>query len=246
MKALILNSGLGSRMGILTSEHPKCMTTIVKEDTIVSRQLKQLSKFGISDIIMTTGLFDEVLKEYCIGLGLPININFVKNPIYRDTNYIYSIYCAKDYLDDDILLMHGDLVFDDYVLEKALLYDKSCMIVSSTIPLPQKDFKAVVHNEKIEKVGIEYFDFALTAQPLYKIKKNDWKIWLDNIVKYCENNNRKCYAENAFNEVSDMCKIYPLDIKNRLCAEIDNVNDLKKISDLLVNREVKKYGKKRR
>lgn len=28
MKALILNSGLGSRMGSLTSEHPKCMTEI--------------------------------------------------------------------------------------------------------------------------------------------------------------------------------------------------------------------------
>lgn len=26
MKALILNSGIGSRMGVLTSEHPKCMT----------------------------------------------------------------------------------------------------------------------------------------------------------------------------------------------------------------------------
>ena len=26
MKALILNSGMGSRMGVLTSEHPKCMT----------------------------------------------------------------------------------------------------------------------------------------------------------------------------------------------------------------------------
>ena len=28
MKALILNSGLGSRMGVLTKEHPKCMTDI--------------------------------------------------------------------------------------------------------------------------------------------------------------------------------------------------------------------------
>ncbi len=28
MKALILNSGLGHRMGVLTSEQPKCMTEI--------------------------------------------------------------------------------------------------------------------------------------------------------------------------------------------------------------------------
>ena len=40
MKALILNSGVGRRMGVLTSEHPKCMTDISKRDTILSRQLK--------------------------------------------------------------------------------------------------------------------------------------------------------------------------------------------------------------
>ena len=28
MKALILNSGMGSHVGVLTSEHPKCMTEI--------------------------------------------------------------------------------------------------------------------------------------------------------------------------------------------------------------------------
>ncbi len=31
MKALILNSGMGSRMGVLTSEHPKCMTEILRQ-----------------------------------------------------------------------------------------------------------------------------------------------------------------------------------------------------------------------
>ena len=38
MKALILNSGLGSRMGALTSEHPKCMTELNPKETILSRQ----------------------------------------------------------------------------------------------------------------------------------------------------------------------------------------------------------------
>ena len=51
MKALILNSGLGSRMGDLTHDHPKCMTPITKEDTIVSRQLKILSKAGIKEVV---------------------------------------------------------------------------------------------------------------------------------------------------------------------------------------------------
>ena len=55
MKALILNSGLGSRMGVLTKEHPKCMTEIAPGETIVSRQLRLLSEAGIREVVMTTG-----------------------------------------------------------------------------------------------------------------------------------------------------------------------------------------------
>ena len=50
MKVLILNSGLGSRMGVLTSEHPKCMTEISVTETILSRQLRQIAAAGLEAI----------------------------------------------------------------------------------------------------------------------------------------------------------------------------------------------------
>ena len=34
MKALILNSGLGQRMGVITKDHPKCMTEISHKNTV--------------------------------------------------------------------------------------------------------------------------------------------------------------------------------------------------------------------
>lgn len=73
MKALILNSGLGSRMGALTSEHPKCMTEILAHETVLSRQLRQIADAGISEVVMTTGMFDSVLVNYCQSL---VNIPF--------------------------------------------------------------------------------------------------------------------------------------------------------------------------
>ncbi len=231
MKAIILNSGLGHRMGSITDTHPKCMTEISSDNTILSRQLKKLVAFGIDQVIMTTGYYNGILEEYCSGLHLPIKFTFVNNPLYDKTNYIYSIYCAKDLLkDDDVILMHGDLVFEPLVLEAILKSDVSCMAVSSTLPLPDKDFKAVIKDGHIEKVGIEFFDKAMAAQPLYKILKEDWLVWLENIEKFCENDNRNCYAENAFNEVSDRCHIYPVDIKDMLCAEIDTPQDLEVVS----------------
>jgi choline kinase len=233
MKALILNSGMGKRMGDLTSEHPKCMTEIEAEETIISRQLKLMGKCGVTEVIITTGLFDEVLVDYCHSLELPLNYIFVKNPIYNETNYIYSIYLAREYLDDDIILMHGDLVFEDSVLQDILKQTSSHMTVSSTLPLPPKDFKAVIEEGLIKRVGVEFFDNAVAAQPLYKINKADWNIWMDQIIVYCENGQVLCYAENAFNEVSNRCGIYPLDFGNRLCAEIDTPEDLALVKERL-------------
>ena len=83
MKALILNSGMGSRMGVLTSEQPKCMTKISSFETILSRQLNQIASAGINEVVMTTGYFDSVLVEYCKELDLPLHYEFVSNPLFR-------------------------------------------------------------------------------------------------------------------------------------------------------------------
>ena len=230
MKAFILNSGMGTRMGVLTSEHPKCMTEISAQETILSRQLRLLTELGITDIVMTTGLFDSVLVHYCQSLELPLHYTFVKNPLFQETNYIYSIYCAREYLDDTIILMHGDLVFDYEVLERVVTSPVSCMVVSSTLPLPDKDFKAVVKDGMVHKVGIEFFNEAMEAQALYHLKRDDWKTWLDRIVAFCEAGNTKVYAENALNELDGGANIHALDIRNLLCAEIDNPEDLALVS----------------
>lgn len=226
MKALILNSGLGSRMGVLTSEHPKCMTEISSHETILSRQLKQVAEAGIEEVVITTGYYDGVLVNYCNSLDLPLHFTFVKNPIYDKTNYIYSIYCAREYLDDDIILMHGDLVFENEVFDRVVTSSVSCMTVSSTMPLPEKDFKAVVKDGMVMKVGVEFFNEAMEAQALYKLNKVDWKVWLEKIIEFCETEKTKVYAENALNELNGAANIHALDVENLLCSEIDNPEDL--------------------
>ena len=237
MKALILNSGLGTRMWEMTKITPKCMIEINPKsvETIISRQLNLFLKNWIKDIVITAWFASDLLEEYCNNLNLPLNTKFIQNPIYTETNYIYSIYCAKEELEDDIILMHGDLVFDEKVLNEAINNSWSCMVTSSTVPLPEKDFKAVVDNWLIKKIGIEFFENAVTAMPLYKLNKEDWMIWLNNIINFCKQWKTKVYAENAFNEVSDSCKILPLDIKDKFCMEIDNKEDLELVKNILLS-----------
>lgn len=237
MKALILNSGLGRRMGVLTSEHPKCMTEISGTETILSRQLRLLAAAGIRNVVITTGYFDNVIVNYCHSLRLPLEITFVNNPRYAETNYIYSIYCARELLDDDILLLHGDLVFEPSVLDDLLAAQNSCMKVSSTLPLPEKDFKAVVRDGRVYQVGVEFFSSAMEAQALYKLNRADWRAWLDEIIRFCESGQDNCYAEKALNGISERCPIYACDVGNRLCAEIDTPEDLAAVSGRLAEIE---------
>lgn len=233
MKALILNSGLGSRMGALTSEHPKCMTEISPRETILSRQLNQLAEAGIRRVVITTGLFDRALTDYCESLDLPLEYTFVHNPEFRTTNYIYSIYLAREHLDDDLLLLHGDLVLDSEVLDRVLACESSCMAVSSAVPLPEKDFKAVVRDGKVVKVGVSFFEDAVAAQALYRLRKQDWQKWLDRIAAFCEAGNTGVYAEEALNSLEGAAEIAALDVGDLLCAEIDDPQDLEAVSSRL-------------
>ena len=230
MKALILNSGRGSRMGVLTSEHPKCMTEIGFQETILLRQLKMIADAGIGEVVITTGYCDNALVNYCRSQNLPLHFIFVNNPIFDQTNYIYSIYCAREHLDDDLILIHGDLVYEQEVFDRVVASPVSCMTVSSTQPLPEKDFKARVADGMVMAVGVDIFHEAMGAQPLYKLFKNDWRLWLEKIVEFCESDRRTVYAENALNELNGAAKIAALDVQDLLCAEIDTPEDLAAVS----------------
>lgn len=216
-------------MGARENGHPKCMTEIGEQETILSRQLKQLVDAGIGEVVITTGLFDQVLVHYVESLGLPLSYTFVNNPEFETTNYIYSIYLAREHLQEDILLMHGDLVMEDAVLYQAAESRTSCMAASDIRPLPEKDFKAVVKDGKILKVGVEFFEDAMAVQPIYKLNAADWRVWLKEISVFCERGERGCYAEAALNEIAGQCDIRPLNVGKMLCGEVDTPEDLEEV-----------------
>ena len=119
MKALIFNSGTGSRMGKLTEDKPKCLLPLPGGETILSRQLRLLAASGIRQAVITTGAYTEQIRQQADGSGLDITL--VENPLYRETNYIYSMHLAQEVIQgSDLLMLHGDLVFDTHVLEKLL------------------------------------------------------------------------------------------------------------------------------
>jgi len=221
MKALILNSGLGSRMGDLTRESCKCLVELGGGVTIFDLQVQALQACGVSEICVTSGAFSDALEAYAKErYG---GFEFVHNPLYAETNYIYSIYLAREALrGHDIILMHGDLVFEQNVLQDVIAAARSVMVTDVRQPLPEKDFKAVVRDGRIARVSVDSFEGSRYAQPLYKLLRKDWDAWLDGIVRFCEGGQTKVYAEEAL----PVGLIEPFEINGRVCMEVDNSDDL--------------------
>lgn len=232
IRALILNSGIGKRMGELTKDRSKCMVEIADGHTVLDLQVEKLLGAGINDIVITTGPFAEQLEEYASHRHPAARFTFVNNPDYATTNYIYSIALAEHTLrGDDLISMHGDLVFDVEVLRGILARRGSAVVVDASLPLPDKDFKAVIDDGRVEKIGIEFFDGAVACQPLYRLDASDWDAWLDAIMAYCDAGVREVYAENALNEITDRVALAPYDVNGAICAEVDTVDDLMKVRE---------------
>lgn len=232
MKALILNSGVGKRMGTLTREKPKGMTDIGGGYTILSRQLTQLGRCGIQDVVITTGAFADALRSYVDGLGFPMSVSYAHNPDFAASNYILSMHLAAPLLSgEDVCLFHGDLVLEDSVYHDLLGSPVSAMTVDSTLPLPEKDFKARLQDERIVAVGTQFFgQDCVACQPAYKWLAKDFAAWLHSIERFVARGDVNVYAENAFNALHGALPLHPLELRGRLCHEIDNPQDLALVS----------------
>ena len=232
MKAVIFNSGLGNRMGEFTTNNHKSMARLRNGETIFHRQIRLLSAEGIRDFIVTTGPFeDQLISEICDFPDL--NFTFVRNDIYYKTNYIYSMYLAREHMDDDLVVLHGDLVFNRKLVRDVLnCPDKNTGTVNFKKALPEKDFKARVQDGKVMEVSIHIFDKDCFAfQPFYKMDKATAAAWIARVEQFIEKGENKCYAENALNEIFPQLNVRAFDYDGYYIDEIDNLTDYARVTE---------------
>ncbi len=111
----MLAAGLGSRLGTLTRELPKCMVEVGGR-SILSRMIASLEAVGVRRLVIVTGYLHEVLEEYALGLQSNLAIEFVHNVDYASTNNIYSLWLANEAIRSDFYLLESDLLFDERLL----------------------------------------------------------------------------------------------------------------------------------
>lgn len=234
MKAIILASGLGKRLRPLTNGRPKSLVKI-NSKTILEYQLDILSQLDINRIIITTGPFKEQIKNFVNKRYPDLKTEYIHNKKYSSTNYIYSLWLTKSKVDDDIILIHGDLICTVDILKKLIDESGNCVLVNKKITPPKKDFKVVIEKERAVKIGVDFFgENAFFCLPLYKFLKKDFLIWMKEIDKQILNGNCNIYAEDVFNKISDQIKLKPVYFSDRFCMEIDTLEDLKRVKKAII------------
>ena len=120
LKAIILAAGEGMRLRPYTLDRPKCMVE-VDGQSLLDRQLAVLGTEAIQPIVLIGGYRVEMLKRF--------NIEVRVNPRYGETNMVWTLFCAEDDLDGDVLLCYGDIVYSQEIL-RALLESKADIAVA--------------------------------------------------------------------------------------------------------------------
>ena len=235
MKAVIFNSGLGNRTGEFTKNNHKSMARLKDGETVFHRQLRILSAEGVHDFIVTTGPFEEQLKSEAADFP-ELNFTFVRNDIYDKTNYIYSMYLAREYMNDDLLFLHGDLVFNRRLAHDMIHGEmKNAATVNFKKALPEKDFKGRVRDGKVVEVSIKIFDEDCFAfQPFYKMEKATASAWIGKVVEFIHKGEDKCYAENALNEIFPALDIRAFSYEDYYIDEIDNLDDHARVTSEII------------
>jgi L-glutamine-phosphate cytidylyltransferase len=129
MKFIILAAGEGTRLRPYTETMPKCMVPF-KEKPIISHILDVSNNFKFDKSCLLTGYKSEVLREFIKKNHSEKNIFFEHNPEYGKTNMVATLFCAKDFLEGDVIISYSDIIYTENVLKK--LYEAEgdiCVVV---------------------------------------------------------------------------------------------------------------------
>lgn len=231
MRVLILAAGVGTRISRYLGDHPKSCVDVGGKP-LLRRTMELFYRNDITDIAIVTGYQEKYIHEALRGF----NYTTYKNPFYKVTNSIASMWFAKDFMaeDDDILILNGDLFFEDAMLERLIEVDKSPIFLSDSTRIENADYRFYWENDRLLKFGKELTNEETTGEyvGIAKIEKKDIKIMKAQLEYLVDQGEYNMWWEDVFYSLVETGKpVYIEDIQGSFWAEVDFIEDYNRILD---------------
>lgn len=239
MKAIILTAGFGNRMRPLTDNQHKTLMRVANS-TIIDRIIEALLANGVNDIIVALGYRSAEMKLYLMQrYADTCDFTFVNNERYRETNNIHTLALVFEEceIDDDIILIESDLIFENAVIERAIhsphatvaLVDRYRSGMDGTVVALSGDRVMNVIPPHLQGRDFDFSDKFKTLN-IYKFGREfcqrDFKKILTYYARTIDDN---CYYELILGLLIYMHRenIYAENVDGLSWAEVDDPNDLR-------------------
>ena len=231
MKALLLAAGKGTRISRYLQGNPKCTVDVAGAPLIIYT-IRMLKKKGITDIAIVTGYRHEVIEK----LVASENVKIYYNPFYDVTNSIASAWFAKEFLqDDDIMIMNADVFCEEAVYDELLALKESPVMLADSSRKEEADYKFYYEDNRLLKYGKELTGTDITGEyvGIAKMNKDFVSVFTKKLEEMIEAQEHSVWWENVLYSMIGMRDILVHDIAGNFWAEVDYIEDYQRISEFV-------------
>jgi choline kinase len=122
MLGMVLAAGAGRRLRPYTDTLPKALVPVDGETTIMDISLRNLATAGLTDVVVVVGYRAEAVEERKAALeerhGVRLTLSY--NDKAEEWNNAYSLWTAREFFSEGVLLVNGDTVHPVSVEETLL------------------------------------------------------------------------------------------------------------------------------
>jgi len=226
MNVIILAAGLGSRLYPLTKDTPKCLLKINKDNSILDHNLSIIRDLNFADSIKIVVGF-EAQKI----IDAVIDADIVINPFFRRTNSIASLWFCREFLNDGVIIMNGDVCFSTEALQMVLNHNKANFVVlDKSHKCTDADYKIVVENGLVSNMGktIPFDNYCGEYAGITHLDKDGASLLRKKIDAMMLQENYDTWYETALVELvkENSLELSYLDISGQKWVEVDAIKDL--------------------